>query len=109
LQASAVSHASFCVHFVAKHGADLIGTSGAGLALYKVDEMLAILSLPHAARLEVLKQNKGQLVGALRNLLRFVTNEHSPLHYKWAEPAMTSPEGRRIETASAAALTGTSP
>ncbi len=104
LQAYAVSLQSFCVHFESKYEADLAGATSVGLAMRTFDELMDVLARPEEERMAVLREHRGHVVGAFRNLMKFVSEEDSPLVYTWAEPASRFPQTRRVGRFDAAAM-----
>ena len=80
---------------------DLFGFSNLSRALKKVDELTGHLESPEAT-LEVVKQNRGHLVSAYKNFLKFISENNTPITYSWAEPFadVTAPKRITPEVAS---------
>lgn len=103
IQVLAFSPGSFRIHFSSKYPANAIGTSDVGAALGKVDELVALTEVDDAEkRLEVLKNNRGHVIAAYRELLSLVAEEPAPLTYRWAEPSMSKAGGMAIRPTAAA-------
>jgi len=103
MQVFAFSPGSFRVHMQAKDGSDLSGLSALGVALGKVDELTSRLDNPDAT-LEIVKENRGHVIGAYQALLRFVVEQGTPFEYAWADLGSRNTRGRRISPERAAKL-----
>jgi len=94
---------SFEVRLQSKASADLFGYSNLSRALKKIDELTAHLESPEVA-LDVAKQNRGHLIRAYQNLLKFVAENNTPLTYYWADPSAAVGVPRRITPEAASSL-----
>jgi hypothetical protein len=104
LQVFAFSPGSFNIHFESKHQADLLGSSIVGAAMQQVDELMALAAKSPDEALEGFKRNKGHVLAAYHNLMRFVGDEDSPFTYRWSEPSMSTTRGESVSPAAARAM-----
>ena len=101
LEVLGFAHHSFGLLLQSKVPPDLFGFSNLSRALKKVDELTGHLESPEAT-LEVAKQNRGHLVSAYKNFLKFISENNTPITYSWAEPFadVTAPKRITPEVAS---------
>lgn len=104
MQAFAFSGGSFTVHFQSKERGDLFGTSGVGLAMRQIDELMALAELPIEQALAGFRGKGGHLLAAYRSLMRLVADENVPFKYRWSEPGMASAAGFGVSPGVARAL-----
>ena len=95
IDAFAFAPGSFKVAFEASKGPDLFGFIELQRALEKLDEITDNADSP-AAALEVMKNNKGHLVGAYIRLLDFLIKSDTAFAYKWSSPSADKAHGRTI-------------
>lgn len=107
LEVFAFAPGSFEVRLQSKAPADLMGFSNLSRAMKKIDELIGHLVSSEVnleAALEVAQQNRGHLIGAYQNLLKFVAENEMPMTYSWADPSPTASVPRKILPEAAAAL-----
>jgi hypothetical protein len=68
-----------------KLNADLSGYAELFRAMTKIDELMQLAEDP-AKALEVLKFNKGHLIGSFKKFLALIIEKNIPLYYEWATP-----------------------
>ena len=103
MDAYAISRGSFTVHLESRAHPDLLGYVGLSLALEKVDILTAGIDEPETG-LPVIRENKGHLVSAYRQLLKFLVESDSGLEYQWSAPDREEPTARLISRDSAEKL-----
>jgi hypothetical protein len=79
------SNGSFKVHMQSKLAADLSCNVELFRAMTKIDELMQAMGDP-ASAVEILKSNKGHLVGAFKKFLAFIVEKDIPLYYEWTTP-----------------------
>jgi hypothetical protein len=100
MQVLAFSPGSFEIHMCSKTTADIAGTSPVGRALERVDQLSELAAFTGGAEseiLEVARQHRGHAIAAFESLLQFISEEKTPFEYRWADPSMSTPHGKRIE------------
>lgn len=103
LDALAFAPGSFKVRFEAFRGPDLFGFVEMQRALEKLDEITANADAPLAA-LEVMKANRGHVVGAYIRLLDFLIKTDTAFAYRWSIPSGEKVAGRSISVKQALPL-----
>jgi len=85
LEAYACSSGSFKLHLQSKLDADLSGYAELFRAMTKIDELMQLAQDPEKA-IEILKLNKGHLIGAFKKFLALIIEKNVPLYYEWTTP-----------------------
>lgn len=79
------SSGSFKLHLQTKVSGDLGGYSEIHRAMQKIDELMQAVENPENA-LEILKRNKGHLIGSFKKFLAMIIEKDIPLYYEWTTP-----------------------
>jgi len=95
MEAFAFSPGSFKIHMQSKEAADLSGYSNLVRALKIVDGLTKKIDSPKDA-FEDAKNNRGHIISAYQNLLKYLYDNRSPLEYRWVMPSNLKPITRRI-------------
>ena len=103
IDAFAFAGGSFKVFFEAEKGPDLFGFVELKRAMEKLDELTANGDSPGKA-LEVMKENRGHLVGAYIRLLEFLVRTDTAFAYRWSDPGGETSHGRTITARQAGPL-----
>lgn len=85
LEVFAFSPGSFKLHMQTKVSGDFGGYTEIFRAMQKVDELMQTVEDPDNA-LEVLKRNKGHLIGSFKKFLAMIIERDIPLYYEWSTP-----------------------
>lgn len=95
LEVFSFSPGSFKLHMQTKVSGDFAVYTELFRAMGKIDELMQAVEDPEHA-LEILKQNKGHLIGSFRKFLALIIEKDIPLYYEWTTPSQCKPVKKSI-------------
>ena len=87
---------SFTVIMDAVDAGDITGSNPIENSIMLIDEIAALIKDTDESFI-LLKKNKGHLVNAYINLLRFLSDNKTSLEYSWASPVFDKPRTSRLD------------
>lgn len=104
LQVFGFSYSSFNVHLSAKDRPDLFGATVVGDAMTLIDSLMGLTEKSPDEALAGLKQQKGLVLAAYEDLMKFVSEQESSFAYRWSEPARSVAFGHSVTPVAAKAM-----
>ncbi len=97
------SPGSFTIHMESENPADALGFVELAKGLRRLDDFFGATGDQDKV-IEILKQNKGHLIGVYRKLLNLIVEQNSPISYRWAMPELEKGISRTITRESALSI-----